>query len=99
MDFNVVIPQTVYDRINEIYYYIAVEKENPGDAQKLVERIYRAISSLDTFPERGSDLVQGRYANQGFRWIPEGNYMIVYEVSGTDVILQTVRHMLEEDSD
>ena len=98
MDFNVVIPQPVHDRIDEIYHYIAVEKENPGDAMKLVDRIYRAIASLNIFPDRGADLTKGRYANMGFKWIPEGQYMIVYEINGNDVILQTVRHSLEDKS-
>ncbi len=98
MGFKVIIPQPVHDRIDEIYYYIAIEKGNPGDAARLVDRIYKAIASLDLFPDRGSELVAGRYANQGFRWIPEGQYMIVYEIKGNNVILQTVRHMLEEES-
>lgn len=99
MFFNVIIPQPVHDRIDEIYLYIAVEKGNPSDAQKLIKRIYSAVASLDMFPDRGSELVQGRYANQGYKWIPEGHYMIVYEIKGKDVIVQTIRHMLEDESD
>ena len=96
MLFNVIIPQPVHERIEEIFYYIAVEKGNPGDAQKLVKRIYSTIASLDMFPDRGAELVQGRHANQGFKWIPEGHYMIVYEIQDKDVILQSIRHMLED---
>ncbi len=99
MGFNVIIPQPVHDRIDEIYCYIAINKGNPDDAQRLVDRIYKAIASLNMFPERGADLVKGRYANQGFQWIPEGHYMIVYKIIGNDVILHTVRHELEEESD
>ena len=66
MGFNVIIPQTVHDRIDEIFCYIAVEKENPDDAKKLVDRIYKTIASLDTFPNRGADLVQGRHAGRVF---------------------------------
>ena len=62
MRYNVIIPKPVHDRIDEIYYYIAITKGNPDDALKLVDRIYDTISSLDIFPERGSEFNVGRHA-------------------------------------
>ena len=96
MDFNVIIPQPVHDEIDAIYHYLAIEKCDSDNAVNVINSIYKAIRSLDILPARGAELSQGKYANQGFRWIPAGNYIVVYEIKERDVIIQTVRHFLED---
>jgi toxin ParE1/3/4 len=71
--------------LDEIFAYIA--EQNPAAAAQLVARIEEAAALIATSPYLGEIT-----RNPRFRRFPVGNYLIVYEVAETEVIVYYVRH-------
>lgn len=71
--------------LEEIFAYIA--QDNPQAAARLVARIEQAAARIAETPYMGEATRESR-----FRRFPVGNYLIVYEVDETEVIIHYVRH-------
>jgi len=71
--------------LEEIFAYIAAD--NPAAAARLVVRIEDAAKRIAVSPFIGQATSRPR-----FRRFPVGNYLIVYEVGGDEVIIHYVRH-------
>jgi addiction module RelE/StbE family toxin len=71
--------------LEEIFAYI--EAENPPAAARLVVRIEAAVGRISENPYIGQ-----RTRNPLFRRLPLGEYLIVYEVGATEVVIHYVRH-------
>ena len=52
--------------MEEIYRYIAIEKQVPENAKAQTDRIWRAIKKLETFPGSHQDRLEGKYAGKGY---------------------------------
>ena len=68
-----------------IFAYIA--KDKPGAAAQLVARIEQATARITEQRH-----LRKATRNPKFRRFPVGNYLIVYEVGSTEVIVHYVRH-------
>lgn len=66
--------------IDDIYGYIAKNLKEPKVAESILEILEKAIYSLEDLPERGAIRRVGTYANQGYRQLIAGNYLIIYRV-------------------
>ena len=66
--------------LDSIYEYIANEKLTPENAKGQVDRIKKAILSLDTFPQSHQERNEGRYAEKGYRQLLIGNYMAIFRI-------------------
>ena len=71
--------------LDDIFAYIAAD--NPPAAARLVARIEEAASRIGDNPYLGH-----RTRNPVFRRLPVGQYLIVYEVGATEVVIHYVRH-------
>jgi toxin ParE1/3/4 len=71
--------------LEEIFSYIATD--NPPAAARLVARIEETVARIGDSPQIGQ-----RTKNPSFRRLPVGDYLIVYEVGKTEVIIHYVRH-------
>ena len=80
--------------LDEIYAYIARELFAPGTAEGLIDRIEKAILSLEEAPYRGAVRRIGLYAGRGYRQLFVGNFTIVYRVDEDQklVLIVTVRY-------
>ena len=66
--------------IAEAARYIAKELQNPAAADRLLDDIVSAVSSLEKMP-KGYALVRNDHlANLGFRFLPVHNYLAFYIV-------------------
>jgi toxin ParE1/3/4 len=72
--------------LEEIYNYIALD--NPGAAQRVVDRIREATQRLNKFP------YSGRPGPRGTRLlsVPGVPYIVVHRVRGDEVKILTVLH-------
>ena len=95
--YNVIVPPSVWDRIDEYICHIEREYGFPETAQSVFERLEQAIFSLDHDPHRGAERKTGKYADAGYLQLFAGNFIIVYRVDDdlNRVHIETVRHMLE----
>jgi addiction module RelE/StbE family toxin len=71
--------------LDEIFSYVA--KDDPQAAGRLVARIEAAAARIAATPYLGQVT-----RNPRFRRFPVGNYLIVYEVGGDEVVIHYVRH-------
>ena len=71
--------------LEEIFAYIA--RDNRQAASRLVARIEHAATLIAETPYIGEATGRSR-----FRRLPLGNYLIVYEIGETEVIIHYVRH-------
>jgi toxin ParE1/3/4 len=71
--------------LEEIFSYIAAD--NRLAAARLVARIEEAVDRIGRNPYIGQIT-----RNAAFRRLPVGQYLIVYEVAVTEVVIHYVRH-------
>ena len=73
--------------LDHIYEYIANEKLAPENAIEQINRIKKAILSLDIFPQSHQERNEGRYAGKGYRQLLIDNYIAIFRI---DESLKTV---------
>ena len=66
--------------LDNIYEYIAKEKLAPENAKGQVDRIKKAVLSLDTFPHSHQERNEGRYAGKGYRQLLIDNYITIFRI-------------------
>lgn len=80
--------------LDQIYEYIANEKLAPENAKGQIDRIKKAILSLDTFPQSHQERNEGRYAGKGYRQLLIDNYIVVFRIAeqGKAVYVITIQY-------
>lgn len=80
--------------MEEIYRYIAIEKQVPENAKAQTDRIWRAIKKPEIFPGSHQDRLEGKYAGKGYKQLLVDNYMTIYKINETEktVYIITVQY-------
>ncbi len=80
--------------LDNIYEYIANEKSAPEHAKGQIDKIKKAILSLDTFPQSHQERNEGRYAEKGYRQLLIDNYKAIFRIdeSHKTVYLVTIQY-------
>ena len=76
--------------LDHIYEYIANEKLAPENAKGQVDRIKKAILSLDTFPQSHQERNEGRYAGKVYRQLLLDNYIAIFRIDDTQKTVYVV---------
>lgn len=79
-----------YKDIDEIFSYIALEKLSPENAKAQTERIWKALKSLEIFPEAHQDRVEGYYAGKGYKQLLIDNYLAIFKINKDKKIVQII---------
>lgn len=92
--YRVMLMPRAFRDIDEIYGYIANEKLAPENAKAQTDRIKKAITDLDTFPQAHQERQEGRYANSGYRQLLIDNYIAIFRVDENEksVYVVTVQY-------
>ena len=87
--------------LDGIYSYIATSLLEPETASHQVERIRKAILSLDEMPERGALLPDEPWHTRGLRHLLVDQYAIIYETqeSSDSVTVIAVLHTKRNSGD
>ena len=72
-------PRAIHE-LDHIYEYIANEKLAPENAKGQVDRIKKAVLSLNTFPQSHQERSEGRYAGKGYRQLLIDNYIVIFRI-------------------
>ena len=88
--YNVKINPRAIRELDNIYKYIAEEKQAPENAKGQINRIKSAILRLDTFPESHQERTEGRYAQKGYRQLLIDNYIAIFRVNETKRIVTVI---------
>jgi toxin ParE1/3/4 len=78
--YNVRLNARAYRDIDKIFAYIALEKLSPENAQNQTDRIWKALKTLDTFPQSHQERIEGRYAKKGYHQLLIDNYIAIYKI-------------------
>lgn len=82
--------------MEEIYRYIAIEKQVPENAKAQTDRIWRAIKTGD-FPGSHQDRLEGKYAGKGYKQLLVDNYMAIYKIDETEKQFISLRYNTREE--
>lgn len=82
--YHIKLYPRAYRDMEEIYRYIAIEKQVPENAKAQTDRIWRAIKKLETFPSSHQDRLEGKYAGKGYKQLLVDNYMAIYKIDETE---------------
>lgn len=66
--------------LDGIYEYIAKEKLAPEYAKGQVDRIKKAVLSLDIFPQSHQERNEGKYAGKKYRQLVIDNYITIFRI-------------------
>lgn len=66
--------------LDHIYEYIANEKLAPENAKGQVERIKKAVLSLDAFQQSHQERNEGRYSGKGYKQLLIDNYIAIFRI-------------------
>ena len=67
--------------MEEIYRYIAIEKQVPENAKAQTDRIWRAIKKPEIFPGSHQDRLEGKYAGKGYKQLLVETEKTVYIIT------------------
>lgn len=78
--YKVMINPRAIRELDNIYKYIANGKLAPENAKGQVDRIKKAVLSLDTFPQSHQERNEGRYAGKSYRQLLIDNYIVIFRI-------------------
>lgn len=76
--YKVKISPRAIRELDSIYAYIANDKLAPENARGQVERIKRAILTLEKLPQSHQERSEGRYAEKGYRQLLIDHYIAIF---------------------
>ena len=76
--------------LDEIFDYIAIEKQNPIAAQNTIQVIRKSISDLKTLDNLGVKLFLPSGQETQYRFVQYKNFLSFYRVSGTDFFIDRI---------
>ena len=81
--WDVQLSEPAENDLDDIYRYIAGTLFEPAVAWRQIERIRKAVLSLDHMPERGSRFPDEPWKSRGVKRLFADNYCILYEINET----------------
>ena len=92
--YNVSLTSRALRDLDGIYVYIAQTLLVPETALEMVDKIEKAILSLEEMPCRFPKRKTGAYANKEYRQLFVGNYTVIYRIDEKHrhVIVITIRY-------
>jgi toxin ParE1/3/4 len=82
--YKVIVTPSADTDMDDIFTYISEKLKEPNVAVKLIEKIYKALKSLEVSPKRIALSRDSFLAWQGFRLIKVGNYLVFYVVDDNE---------------
>lgn len=76
--------------LDDIYQYIASDKQSPENGKAQTDRIKEAILSLNTFPESHQNRLHGRYAGEEYKQLLVDNYVVIFKIDKVQRIVYVV---------
>lgn len=93
MIFDVVYSKRARQDLRDIYQYIAYDLLVPETASEQVDRIMKAVRSLDQMPFRHRLYEEEPWHSRGLRVLPVDNYIVFYLPDETDATVSIIRIM------
>lgn len=93
MIYNILYSFRARQDLRDIYEYIAYELLEPGIASRQVNRIMKAVRSLEQMPMRCRCYEDEPWCKMGLRFLPVDNYLIFYLPEEVNNVVNVIRIM------
>ena len=93
MKYDIFVTERAAADLREIYEYIAYELMSEQNALGQLERLERAVMSLDEMPERCPVYAREPWTSRGLRVMTVDNYLVFYSADKTERAVTIVRVM------
>jgi len=84
-----IYPQAIRE-LDDIYQYIASDKQSPENGKAQLDRMKEAILSLSTFPESHQNRMHGRYAGREYKQLLVDNYVVIFKINKEQRIVYVI---------
>ena len=91
MTYEIKITSAARDDLQDIYDYIAIEKQSPINAENLIKKIKSVILELNFLPKSYRIYDKEPFKDKNIRFVPVGNYIIFYATDDKLKIVNIVR--------
>lgn len=91
MKYKIILTEQADVDLRSIYEYIAFTLIGPKIALGQLERIEKAIFSLDEMPERFCVLDREPWCKRGLRQMPVDNFIVYYTLNNPDKTVNIIR--------
>ena len=88
--YQIKLHARAFKDIDGIFAYIALEKKSPEYSQGQTDRIWKALKTLDTFPQSHQERNEGRYAGKGYHQLLIDNYIAIFKIDEDRKIVYVV---------
>ena len=78
MNYQVTLTKQAQADLREIFKYISVDLQSVQNAAGQLERLEKAIASLDQMPERFRVYDKAKWRERNLRIMPVDNYLVFY---------------------
>jgi len=89
--YNVILSQKAEADIRTTIRYLKNDLQEPGTAENMFHRFKKALDSLKDMPERFPLVADNDFAEQGYRTISVGNYLVFFVVDCKKLRVDVVR--------
>ncbi len=91
MKYKIIFSENAKTDLTSIVRYISDELLEPAIAEKLGQRIFKAIKTLDEFPSRYKLYDDQIWKEKGLRVLPAENYLVFYIPDDSNQIVKIYR--------
>lgn len=91
MTYEVLLTSQANADLKEIFKYIAVDLRSAQNAEGQLERLEKAIFSLDRMPERFRTYDAPGWRERSLRVMPVDNYLVFYTPNHSDKTVTVLR--------
>ena len=78
--YSVKLNKRAFKDIDNIFEYIALEKSSPENAHGQTDRIWKALKTLESFPQSHQERTEGRYAEKNYHQLIIDNYIAIFRI-------------------
>lgn len=93
MTYQVMLTPQAQSDLREIFKYIAVDLQSVQNASGQLDRLEKAIASLDQMPERYRVYDKPKWRERNLRIMPVDNYLVFYIPNHSSETVTVIRVM------
>lgn len=93
MSYSIIVTHQAQADLKEIFKYISVELQSLQNATNQLDRLEKAIMSLDEMPERFRVYDKDKWKKRNLRIMPVDNYLVFYILNHDDYTVTVLRVM------
>lgn len=88
--YKIKLHARAFKDIDDIFSYIALEIQSLEYARGQTDRIWKALKTLNTFPQSHQERNDGKYAGKGYRQLLIDNYIVIFKIDEAEKIVSVV---------